>query len=112
MKSRYSLTPYQVRSLSKLISVWHEGDYIYPGHVKSKTCIEITQVYNILETFKEKGYVDIIYEIYCTGCSRTKGKFITTLSDIDENTTCDFCNKTLNTLDDTIALYKVIKEGE
>lgn len=108
LKSKHNLKDYQVKQLSRNMKFWKRGDYIYPGHIKSKLNISIIAAYEILETIKSMGILDNVYEVYCRNCSKSKGIFLDTLTDIKEDLSCDFCNHEFNSLEDTIALYKVI----
>lgn len=112
LKSRHNLTNYQVKQLSRNMKYWKCGDYIYPGHIKSKLNTSIISAYEILETIKLMGIVDNVYEVYCRNCSKSKGIFLDTLTDINEDLSCDFCNHKFDALEDTIALYKVISNED
>lgn len=111
LRNRHDLTEYQVEKLSKIMKFWKKGDYIYPGHLKSKLNISIIDAYKLLETVKAIGLIDNVYEVYCRKCSKSKGIFLNTLTSMNEDLSCDFCNHEFNSLEDTIALYKVIKDG-
>lgn len=63
----------------------------------------------MLEELKSKGYLTTIYEVYCNECSRSKGIFLNSISEFNEDYCCDFCNKQLNPMDNLIVLYKVIE---
>lgn len=108
MKSVYHLTPYQSKMCDEFFSVIHPGDFIYPGHLKSKLHIKVKTAYLFMEDLKKAGFVRNLYEVYCMDCGRSKGIFLETLSDFDIDFTCDFCNKPLSVSDDIIVLYKVI----
>ncbi|WP_252225470.1 hypothetical protein [Clostridium sp. ZBS2] len=112
LKIKHNLTDYQIKQLSKSMKFWKTGDYIYPGHIKSKLNISIISAYEILETIKLMGILDNVYEVYCRKCSKSKGVFLDTLTDIKEDLCCDFCNYKFDALKDTITLYKVIYNGK
>ena len=109
LKSVYQLTPYQSKKCDEFFSAIHTGDYIYPGHIKSKFCIDIKTAYFFMEDLKKAGFVKNLYEVYCMECGRSKGIFLEALSEFDNNFTCDFCNKPLTVSEDIIVLYKVIR---
>ena len=108
LKSSYRLTPYQRKKCDEFFSVIHPGDFIYPGHLKSKLCIDIKTAYLFMEDLKKSGFVKNIYEVYCMECGRSKGIFLEALTDFSDNYTCDFCNKELSVSEDIIVLYKVL----
>lgn len=108
LKTAYRLTMYQSKKCDEFFSVLHPGDFIYPGHLKSKLCIDIKTAYLFMEDLKTEGFVKNLYEVYCMDCGRSKGIFLEALSDFDENFTCDFCNKQLSVSEDIIVLYKVL----
>ncbi len=102
MKIAYRLTPYQEKKCDEFFS------YIRPGYLKSKICIDIKTAYLFMEDLKKAGFVKNIYEVYCMECNKSKGIFLESLTDFDDNFACDFCNKSLSVSDDIIVLYKVL----
>ncbi len=108
LKIAYRLTSYQSKKCDEFFSVIHAGDFVYPGHLKSKLCIDIKTAYFFMDDLKNRGFVKKIYEVYCMDCNRSKGVFLESLTDFDEKSTCDFCNKPLTVSDDIIVLYKVL----
>lgn len=109
LKSSYNLTPYQSKQCDDFFSVIHPGDFVYPGHLKSKLVIDIKTAYLFMEDLKKAGFVKNVYEVYCMQCDRSKGIFLDTLTDFDENFTCDFCDNPLSVSEDIIVLYKVLR---
>lgn len=109
LKIAYRLTQYQVNKADEFFSAVRPGDFIYPGHLKSKLCIDIKTAYFFMEELKKSGFVKNIYEVYCMNCGRSKGIFMEALSDFDENLTCDFCDNPLSISEDIIVLYKVLR---
>jgi len=112
LRNKHKLTEYQVKQLSRVMKFWKNGDYIYPGHLKSKLNISIIDAYELLEIVKSMGFIDNVYEVYCRKCSKSKGIFLNTLTSMKEDLSCDFCNHKFGTLEDNIALYKVIKDEQ
>lgn len=108
MKITYRLTLYQSKKADEFFSVVKPGDFIYPGHLKSKLCIDIKTAYLFMEDLKKLEFVKNLYEVYCMDCGRSKGIFLEALSDFDDNLTCDFCDKPLSVTEDIIVLYKVL----
>lgn len=109
LKAVYHLTEYQNKKLESYFSAVLIGDYIYPGVLKSKTGIDIKIIYEIMEELKKQNFVNNIYEIYCSNCYRSKGRFLESLREFKEDFYCDFCDEKLNIAEDIIVLYKVVK---
>lgn len=110
LKISYNLTAYQSKKCDEFFVVIQPGDFIYPGHLKSKLLVDIKTAYFFMEDLKKEGFVTNIYEVYCKQCHKSKGIFLDTLTDFNEDYTCDFCNNSLSVLEDIIVLYKVIHE--
>ena len=108
MKKLYHLSQYQSRKCDEFFAAIRPGDFIYPGQLKSKLCIDIKMAYLFMENLKKAGFVKNLYEVYCMECGKSKGIFLESLSDFEEDFTCDFCNKELSVSDDIIVLYKVL----
>ena len=106
---QYNLTAYQKKKLEDFFSAIKAGDYIYPGHLKSKIAVDIKVSYMMLEQLKEQGFLRNLYEVYCFDCDKSKGIFLESLEKFDPNWHCDFCDKQLSPEENIIVLYKVIK---
>lgn len=85
-----------------------EGDYIYPGHLKSKLNVDIHVAYEILEELKKLGFVQNLFEVYCFDCNKSKGIFLDSLEHFNPDWHCDFCDQPLSIENNIIVLYKVI----
>lgn len=107
LKNRHKLTLYQEKKLTDYMRYWKEDDYIYPGVLKSKLNISIQEAYEMLEYIKSLGLLEYAFEVYCKKCSKSKGLYLQTLTDMPKDLSCDFCNHEFNALEDTIVLYKV-----
>ena len=70
--------------------------------------VDIKTAYLFMEDLKKVGFVKNIYEVYCMECNKSKGIFLESLTDFDDNLACDFCNESLSVSDDIIVLYKVL----
>ncbi len=92
-----------------MFSVLEKGDYIYPGHLKSKLVMDIKSIYKILEELKEQGFLKTLYEVYCFDCSKSKGIFLDSIEEFDADLYCDFCDKHLSIEENIIVLYEVIR---
>ena len=108
LELQHQLTPYQQRKCDEIFASLKVGDYVYPGHLKSKLAIDIKFAYKILESLKQDGYLENLYEIYCFDCNRSKGIFIDSLEKFDSDFYCDFCGNHLSIEKNIIVLYKVV----
>lgn len=111
LKSKHKLTVYQEKKLTEFMRYWKTNDYIYPGVLKSKLNISIQEAYGILEDVKSIGLLENAFEVYCKKCSKSKGIYLRSLTDMPEALSCDFCNHEFNALEDTVVLYKVKTNG-
>ena len=109
LELQYQLTPYQQKKCNAFFSVLKVGDYVYPGHLKSKIAVDIKVSYKILEELKRQGFLENLYEVYCFNCNKSKGIFLESLEEFNPDWYCDFCNKKLSLEENIIVLYKVVK---
>lgn len=106
---QHQLAPYQQAKCNEFFEVLKAGDYVYPGHLKSKLVIDIKIAYKILEELKVQGYLENLYEVYCFDCNKSKGIFLDSLEQFNPDLYCDFCGKSLSLEENIIVLYKVAK---
>ncbi len=107
---RYHLSPYQVKNFEKFFSFVKVGNLIYPGNLKAKIAVDIITVYKMLEELEDQGFLSTVYEVYCHNCNKSKGVFLNSISEFDNDLHCDFCEQHLNAIDNLIVLYKVVSE--
>ena len=108
LELQHQLTPYQQKKCDEIFEFIKEGDYIYPGYLKSKLVVDIKVAYEILEALKQQGFLKNLYEVYCFDCSKSKGIFLDSLEQFDSDWYCDFCGKHLSLEENIIVLYKVV----
>ena len=84
------------------------GDFIYPGHLKSKMVVDIKVAYQLLEKLKKQGFLIILYVVYCFDCNKSKGIFLESLEEFNPDWHCDFCEKQMSIDENIIVLYKVV----
>ena len=63
LELQYQLTPYQQEKCDAFFSVLKVGDYVYPGHLKSKMAVDIRVSYKILEELKRQGFLKNLYGV-------------------------------------------------
>lgn len=108
LNRKYKLSKYQINQLRLQAKYWKEGTIIYPGMFKSKLIIDIESAYNILEFLVLHNILERNYEIYCKHCNKFKGIILRSPSEYKDHMYCDFCNKELVPLEDSIVIYRVI----
>lgn len=108
LELQHQLTSYQRKQCDEFFSVLKRGDYVYPGHLKSRVAIDIKLAYEILEELKMQGFLENIYEVYCFDCNKSKGIFLESIETFDPDLYCDFCGKHLSLEENIIVLYKVV----
>ena len=105
LRLRNQMTPYQQKKCDDFFSNLKVGDYVYPGHLKSKMTVDIKISYQILEELKKQGFLVNLYEVYCFNCNKSKGIFLESLEDFNHGWHCDFCDKHLSIEGNIIVLY-------
>lgn len=110
LKQKHSLTDYQTNQLQLSLKHWTKNTLVYPSALKSKLNVEILKMYDMLEDIRAMGILERNYEVYCFKCSHFKGKILKTPTDMPEDLSCDFCNHEFDPLNDTIMIYRVVKD--
>ncbi len=108
LELQHQLTTYQQKKCDEFFSILKVGDYVYPGHLKSKMAVDIKVAYQMLEGLKKQGFLINLYEVYCFDCNKSKGIFLESLEDFNPDWHCDFCDKQLSIDENIIVLYKVV----
>ena len=106
---KHHLTSYQQKACETFFSYIKVGDYIYAGQLKSKLVIDLQESYEFLEELRKQGFLQQIYEIYCSNCGKHKGKILSSISEFNPEFHCDYCGTHLNPVDNLIVLYKVVR---
>ena len=106
--NQLQLNRYQTNQLFDFFEVKEVGDFIYPGVLKSRINVDIVDVYRLLEILKDEHFLTPLFEIYCSSCHKTTGKFITTLSEYAGPEECEHCSNQINIFTDSIVLYRII----
>ena len=109
--STYNLIPFQTNQLKKQLEGFKVGKIIYPATLKTKLNIEILVAYKILDDVAKLGYITPVFEVYCSKCQESNNVIVKNIVDFNEQIgNCNECNHELSFLDDTIRLYRVIKD--
>jgi len=58
-----NITNDDVRSILRVLSEYKEGKFIYPGYLAKDLGMDIYRIYEILDSIRDAGYLEMIYEI-------------------------------------------------
>ena len=86
------------------------NNWIYAGVLKRKFDLSTDQVYSILDYLENDGVLMKFYELYCNQCQRLSGH-VSVFNEIPETFTCETCGTQLIGLENSIIVYKVIKDA-
>ena len=81
--------------------------WIYPGTVKRNTGMDIIDVYKLLSELEQCGFVESWYEMCCGHCQRMMGQ-VRRFNELPETFECENCGETMQTLENTIKIYKAL----
>lgn len=101
-------------TLKKFISKmkpYTNGKWVYPGTFKRHLGVGSQLIYNAFNLLKNEGVLEAYYEVYCPKCSKTSGEVYRTFTEIPEEYECEQCCERIGTLENTLMIYKVIKDG-
>jgi len=93
----------------KLLEKYKAGDWLYPGVMIRNLEISKSEAYTLLDYLKDKGILQVNYEIYCHACNQFEGEIYETFSQIPDELYCERCDGELNPVDNAIVLYKVLQ---
>ncbi len=100
----------RINKLIQNMKLWKVGNDIYPNNIKSIINADYDIVYQVLDLIKEMGILEYRFEIYCNICDKYLDKAqLKSLNEFPHNLYCDENHK-LNPIDNTILIYKVIKD--
>ncbi|WP_143766333.1 hypothetical protein [Clostridium felsineum] len=100
----------QIELLVDNMELWDLNHIVYPSQIKSMLFIKYKSVYEVLDVIRDLGILEYNYQIYCSKCERfLDKKILRSLNEFPEVLYCDENHK-LKSLEDTILIYRVIKE--
>lgn len=83
--------------------------WVYPGTLKRKFCISISDTYKLLNELEKQGILKSYYELYCNHCQKSMG-VVQVFNELPETFLCELCGLELPSLENSILIYKVIKD--
>ena len=86
---------------------YDSGCIIYPSAFAHKLQIPTADAYRILEAVAGESIVEGCYEYRCRNCQRVLGA-VHLFNGLPETIHCNMCGSTMNTLENTFKIYKVV----
>ena len=103
----FNYSEHKQAEIIQFLSKYSPGYWVYPGVLKRELQIAIEDSYRILEALSDAGLVEGWYEYCCGNCQHVLGT-VRQFNELPSSFECDFCGSTMNTLENTIKIYKVI----
>ena len=109
IRSQLSLDDLKVNNLINFFKKYKVDKWIYPGVIKRNLQISIIDVYLLLDLLSKEGLLKGYYELWCGQCQKTNG-IVSTFSELPDSFECENCLEKLPTLENSVLIYKVIKD--
>lgn len=93
----------------RFMKAYRKDMWLYPGVIKRKFSLSMSQVYDILSQMEEKGLLQSYYEMCCGKCQKSIGT-VKLFNELPDEFYCEMCGDKLPTLENTILVYKVIAD--
>ena len=93
----------------KFMKTYRKGMWIYPGVIKRKFSLSMSDVYNILTAMEKIGVLQSYYEMCCDKCQKSVGT-VKLFNELPDSFCCEMCGNELSTLENTILIYKVVMD--
>lgn len=105
-----SLSASELNQFIDLLGKYKIGDLLYPGVLIRKLGFSRGKVYDILDILKKDNILQINYEMYCHKCNQFEGTRYETFGQIPNDMYCERCDEYLDPLDNSIVIYRVMKD--
>lgn len=106
LHDKFSFTEARQKQFAAFFSHYNAGDWIYPGVVKRQLSVSIEDSYRILSALEKAKVLESWYEYCCGHCQRVLGT-VQRFNELPESFDCEVCGTHMNTMDNTIKIYKV-----
>ena len=93
--------------ITQCLAEYDSGHMIYPSTFANKLQIPTADAYRILEAASAEGVIEGCYEYRCRNCQRVLGA-VHLFNGLPETIHCNMCGSTMNTLENTFKIYKVV----
>lgn len=107
-QTKSQMTNDVIESYINLLKYYKKGMWIYPGVIKRKLNIPISDVYESLGYLENQKIVCSYFELYCNNCQRSMGDVFESFNEIPDEFECEVCHGVFSGLENTILIYKVI----
>ena len=97
-----------IANLLLFFKYYKKDMWLYPGILKRKFGLKIVDAYSLLKSLELEGILAGYYELYCCHCQKSNG-IVHTFNELPVTFHCELCNEELNTLENAVLIYKVIK---
>lgn len=85
------------------------NSWIYPGVIKRKVNIPISDVYFLLNELEKYGILKSYFEVVCHECNKVEGEIYESIDDIPEFVVCENCDREIIAIKNAFMIFKVIK---
>lgn len=96
-------------ALTNFFKNYRKNMWIYPGVLKRKFSLEITEVYELLHELEEKGILQSYYELYCSECQKSMG-IVKLFNELPESFECELCHSELSAVENSLLIYMVVRD--
>lgn len=98
-----------ITSILSFLSNYRKGMWIYPGILKRKYGVSISDAYVLLQLLEKENILQSYYELYCSHCQKSNG-IVHTFNELPETFECELCHDELLTIEHAVLIYKVVKD--
>ena len=98
-----------VPSILDYLRHYHKNMWIYPGALKRRFSLELSEVYDFLSELERQKILKSYYELYCSQCQKSMGT-VELFNELPEFFECELCHAQLPTLENVVLVYKVIRD--
>jgi len=98
-----------ITALVDFFKNYKKNMWLYPGVLKRKFSLDLPEVYAFLSELENQGVLQSYYELYCSTCQKSMGT-VELFNELPETFECELCHGKLPALENSILIYKVIRD--
>ncbi|MGX8795469.1 hypothetical protein ACR6HW_05090 [Fusibacter sp. JL298sf-3] len=106
--NRHIANKSELEKITLFFSRYKKGQWIYPGALKRKFDVTITEVYNLLLDMEAEGLVKIYYELMCMSCHKSTGETVEVFNQIPETIYCENCEQEVSGVENAVMIFRVV----